>query len=88
MHLMIHVLTTPAMVEDVSHTSEKQKSLIRGGLAPHQHLVDAGYVDAGLFAEVASEVSNSSAHHDPTPAGLNPNASKLRGSGGTVKVSR
>jgi transposase len=50
-HLITQVLTTPAMVQDVSFTADIQSALVNQGLAPQQHLVDSGYVDAGLFAE-------------------------------------
>lgn len=50
-HLITHVLTTPAMVQDVCCTAEVQQALIDVGLAPETHLVDSGYVDAQLFAE-------------------------------------
>ncbi|WP_019011814.1 IS1182 family transposase [Deinococcus aquatilis] len=50
-HLITHVLTTPATGQDVSQTREIQQALIDGGLEPQQHLVDSGYVTAGLFAE-------------------------------------
>jgi len=50
-HLITHVLTTPATGQDVSQTHEIQQALIDGGLEPQQHLVDSGYITAGLFAE-------------------------------------
>ena len=50
-HLITHVQTTLATVQDVSCTSETQEALRDKGLAPKQHLVDAGYVDAELLVD-------------------------------------
>ncbi|MFC5835977.1 IS1182 family transposase, partial [Nonomuraea insulae] len=49
-HLITHVATTDATVTDVEMTATIQSALIQAGLAPHEHLVDAGYINAQLLA--------------------------------------
>ncbi len=47
-HLMTHVMTTPAQQSDVDQTEPIHAALAAKGLLPHEHLVDAGYVDSAL----------------------------------------
>ncbi|NUB14770.1 IS1182 family transposase [Azospirillum brasilense] len=47
-HVIVHVATTPANVADVSMTAAIQDAAGIRGLAPAGHLVDGGYIDAGL----------------------------------------
>jgi transposase len=49
-HLITHVETTQAQVPDNQMTAPIQQALTDQGLAPGQHLVDAGYIDAELMA--------------------------------------
>ncbi|MFJ9871348.1 IS1182 family transposase [Streptomyces sp. NPDC101165] len=46
-HLITHIHTTPAPVADVVVLGEIHTALAERGLLPDEHLVDAGYVDAG-----------------------------------------
>ena len=48
-HLITHVETTQAQVPDNQMTETIQHALVDQGLAPAQHLVDAGYIDAELL---------------------------------------
>ncbi len=45
-HLITHVTTTPSTTADSAVTITVQQALERKGLAPQEHLVDAGYTDA------------------------------------------
>jgi transposase len=47
-HLITHVETTDATRTDMEQTEEIQESLMKRGLPPGEHLLDAGYVDAGI----------------------------------------
>ncbi|WP_435813373.1 IS1182 family transposase [Streptomyces rochei] len=46
-HLITHIHTTPAPVADVVVLGDIHAALDERGLLPDEHLVDAGYVDAG-----------------------------------------
>lgn len=48
-HLITDVQTTPATTPDSELTEQVQAALVRRGLRPDQHLVDAGYPDAGAL---------------------------------------
>jgi transposase len=48
-NLITDVQTTPANVTDVAMTDVIHGALAEKGLLPNEHLVDAGYVDAGLL---------------------------------------
>lgn len=48
-HLITHVETTPAHIQDVSQTALIHQALAQKSLLPGQHFVDAGYVDAELL---------------------------------------
>lgn len=48
-HLLTHAMTTPATVHEARCTTAIHEALAGQGLTPSEHLVDAGYVDAGLL---------------------------------------
>ena len=48
-HLITHVQTTQAHVQDVEQTAIIHEALSKKSLLPEQHFVDAGYVDAELL---------------------------------------
>jgi transposase len=48
-HLLTHAMTTSATVHEARCTAAIHKALAGKGLPPGEHLVDAGYVDAGLL---------------------------------------
>ena len=48
-HLITHVQTTPAQVQDIEQTAIIHEALAQKSLLPSQHFVDAGYVDAELL---------------------------------------
>ena len=48
-HLITHVATTPATTADVDLTATIHRHLAERDLAPREHLVDTGYVDAELI---------------------------------------
>lgn len=48
-HLITHVETTPAHVQDIEQTATIHQALAQKSLLPSQHFVDAGYVDAELL---------------------------------------
>jgi len=50
-HLITHVLTTPATTPDFDAPAQIHADLARQELLPCEHLLDAGYVDAGLLVE-------------------------------------
>lgn len=50
-HLITHVLTTDATETDIEHTEAIHQALATRSLLPDRHLMDAGYVDAGLILE-------------------------------------
>lgn len=50
-HLITHIETTPAVVQDVSCTKSIQQALAHKGLPPSQHWVDAGYMNGDLLIE-------------------------------------
>lgn len=52
-HLITHVLTTPASTPDSAVTDTIHSALAQKQLLPDEHLVDSGYIDAGLL--VASQ---------------------------------
>jgi transposase len=50
-HFITHVLTTDATETDIEHTEAIHQALSSRSLLPDTHLMDAGYVDAGLIIE-------------------------------------
>lgn len=48
-HIITHVLTTPATVQDFEVAQTIHDDLGAKDLLPQEHLLDAGYVDAGLL---------------------------------------
>ena len=48
-HLLTHVVTTPASVHEVKCTAAIHQALVAKQLPPGDHLVDAAYVDANLL---------------------------------------
>jgi transposase len=54
-HLITHVHTTTAAVHEAQCTAPIQQALIDKKLAPSEHLVDAGYVDAELLVRSQTE---------------------------------
>jgi transposase len=54
-HLITHVHTTTATVHEARCTAPIQQALVDKHLAPSEHLVDAGYVDAELLASSQTE---------------------------------
>jgi transposase len=48
-HLITHVDTTPAAVDDAARTAAMHDALAGKGLPPREHLVDAGDVDGALL---------------------------------------
>lgn len=54
-HLITHVVTTPAGVNDDRLTIPIHQALQAKGLLPAQHLVDTGYVDAELLIQSQAE---------------------------------
>ena len=51
LHVITHVETTEATTTDVMMTETIHQALVDKHLAPDQHLVDGGYVDAELLVE-------------------------------------
>jgi transposase len=51
LHVITHVETTEAAVTDVTMTEPIQQALNDKQMAPDEHLVDAGYVDATLLVQ-------------------------------------
>jgi transposase len=49
--IITHVQTSAAPAADAEVTLPTQAALVRKGLAPGQHLVDTGYLDAGILVE-------------------------------------
>jgi transposase len=47
--VLTHVHTTPATVHEAQCTEPIQQALVAKGLPPHEHLVDAAYIDAALL---------------------------------------
>jgi transposase len=47
--ILTHVHTTPATVHEAQCTEPIQQALVGKGLPPHEHLVDAAYIDAALL---------------------------------------
>jgi transposase len=54
-HLITHVETTPSTTQDSDLTLEIQKRLQNKNLLPQTHLVDLGYIDAGILAASQDE---------------------------------
>jgi transposase len=52
-HLITHMVTTDATVTDVEMTAATQNALIRADLAPREHLLDTGYINAQLLTIAA-----------------------------------
>ena len=52
-HLITHVVTTAAPVDDAAQTLTVEHDLIAAGRAPAEHLVDAGHMGAELIVEAA-----------------------------------
>lgn len=50
-HLITHVATTPATTHDRELTATIHADLTAKGVAPHEHLVDTGYIDAELLVQ-------------------------------------
>jgi len=50
-HLITHVATTDATETDMEQTEAIHQALGERGLSPGQHLLDAGYVDAGIVLQ-------------------------------------
>jgi transposase len=48
-HLLTHVHTTTAAVHEAQCTAPVQQALVKKGLPPSEHLVDAAYIDAELL---------------------------------------
>jgi transposase len=48
-HLVTHVMTCPAMQQDMTSTAEIHEHLAAKGLLPAEHFVDSAYVDAALL---------------------------------------
>lgn len=48
-HLLTHVEMTDATTTDMEQTEAIQQALQQRGLSPSEHLLDAGYVDAGII---------------------------------------
>jgi transposase len=48
-HLVVHADTTPANVHEAMRTEPIHEALAAKGLAPSEHLADAGYISAGLI---------------------------------------
>ena len=48
-HLIVQVTTAPAPEADADRAAPIQTALVEQGLAPAEHLLDAGYVDAALL---------------------------------------
>jgi len=48
-HLIVQVRTTVATTPDVELTESIEQAVVKAGLAPAEHLVDGGYVDAELL---------------------------------------
>ena len=61
-HLITHVQTTDATETDIEHTETIHHALAERSLLPTTHLMDAGYVDAGL-------ILTSQQHHKITLVG-------------------
>lgn len=54
-HLVTHVETTGAVVQDVTSTAKVHDALAGKGLLPDTHIVDKGYTDADLLATSLTE---------------------------------
>jgi transposase len=54
-HLVTHVETTSAIVQDVTSTAKFHDALAGKGLLPDTHMVDKGYTDADLLAMSLTE---------------------------------
>ncbi len=54
-YLITQVQTTPATLHDVHCTAPIQAALSQRGLAPHDHIVDAAYIDAELVVSSRQE---------------------------------
>lgn len=52
-HLITHVVTMAAPVDDAAQTLTVERDLIAAGRGPTEHLVDAGYMGAELIVEAA-----------------------------------
>jgi transposase len=55
-HLITHVETTAAVLQDVSMAAEIQSALARKDLLTSEHLLDAGYVTAELLVEAERDL--------------------------------
>ena len=54
-HLVTHVMTCPAMQQDMTSTAEIHERLAAKGLLPAEHFVDSAYVDAALLVGSARD---------------------------------
>ena len=50
-HLLTHVATTDATLTDMEQTEAIHQALSQRDLLPSEHLLDAGYVDAGIIVQ-------------------------------------
>ncbi|MDQ3398715.1 MAG: IS1182 family transposase [Deinococcota bacterium] len=55
LHLVTHVETTSAVIQDVTSTADVHDALARKELLPDTHIVDKGYTDADLLATSLTE---------------------------------
>lgn len=55
MHLITHVMTTPANVPDIEQTEPVHQALRTKQLLPQEHFADAGYVDSGLLIDSSKQ---------------------------------
>jgi transposase len=53
-HLVVHADTTPANVHEAMRTQPIHDALAAKGLAPSEHLADAGYISASLIVTAVS----------------------------------
>ena len=56
-HLLTHVMTTPATVHEAKGTAAIHRALAGKGPPPGEHLVDAAYVDAELLGRSREELA-------------------------------
>jgi hypothetical protein len=65
-HLLTHVHTTPATTYESRCTAAIQQALVAKDLTPHEHFVDAAYVDAALLV-TSRDAYDISLRGPPTP---------------------
>jgi transposase len=54
-HVVVHVATTPAAAHDTAVVPDLHRDLAEGSRLPREHLVDQGYMDAGLVVTSRAE---------------------------------